>query len=155
MAISTIANDATGTQIATAVNALINLVEHATSGNAALSAKVNSTTMGNAALKTKMDEVYDKFSFDSESAAAEPTEVTTPEDEIEVTISAVARTFTFNTGQFTYNKTNYIAADLVETLSDNGNEGYADAVALITALVAAGSVVIEGEGSGILTETTA
>lgn len=154
MAISTITNTATGTEIATAVNALIALVEHATSGNAALSAKVNSTTMGNAALKTKMDELYDVLALPSESEAAAPAELEIPAGEIEVTISAVARTFTFNVASFTYNKTNYVASTLVTTLSNNANSGYADAVALITALVAAGSVIIDGEGSGILTETT-
>lgn len=140
MAISTVTNSATGTQLATAINALIAFVEN--------------TTYGNAALSTKMTEVYSQFAFPSESDDNDVT-YEIPATEISVTISAVARTFTFNVARFTYAGTTYTSSTVVSHIGEGSGANYTAAVALITALVAAGSVIIDDEGSGILTETTA
>lgn len=141
MAISTVTNSATGTQLATAINALIALVEH--------------TTSGNAALNTKMLELYDNLALPSENDDSVTT-YSIPATEITVTISAVARSFTFNVARFTYAGTAYVSSTVVSHIGEGSGTNFNAAVALITALVAAGSYInTDDEGSGVLTETTA
>ena len=155
MPITVLGNSATGTEIATAVNALILVVENATSGNAALNAKVNSTTIGNTALGTKMTELYDVLALPSENDDSVVT-YSIPATEITVTISAVARSFTFNVARFNYAGTAYVSSTVVSHIGEGSGTNFNAAVALITALVAAGSYInTDDEGSGVLTETTA
>ncbi len=129
------------------------LVNHVTKGNNALDAKVNSASIGNTALGVKMTELYDNLNLPSEEPEAEEAPEI-PEDEIEVTIAAVPRTFTFNVAAFNFEGEDYVSSQVVADLAEESGDAFDAAEALIIALVAAGSVIIEGEGHGVLTETT-
>lgn len=132
--------------VITKVNEIIGVVNTLSTANTA-----NTATL--AAHSTKLTEIYAKFDFDSEEPAPESAPEI-PTDEIEVTISAVARTFTFNVARFNYNKRIYKASDIIADLGSEDTDIATAAADVVKGLVALGSVIIDGEGEGILTETT-